>query len=258
MNQSELLKSFVLAIISSGALNAIVSHFLYSKKLKSENKYKGNEIISKDIGISLKTFRNLELELTHQELYEAEKEFKTNGAKVNMFEQECIYPEIFNNWNSYYDFFDKIQIFREKYEKYLSCEVALNAVYIDRYIMQLGLFMKTNGDESMLPDWGTLFICDLQKWQMKIDKLLIKEINKHEYKLESHETKKWNRLRKKIIEKEYKKTILYYLLTGDNNMKQSQRQIIDEIVKGIKNDYTSKKSTLKKRKNHFSKRQKNR
>ena len=206
MDKSELLKSIVVAVISSGFLNAIVSQFLYSRKLKNENKFKGNETISKDIGISLKRFRDLELELTRQELYEAEKEFKTNGAKVNMFEQECIYPEIFNNWNSYNVFFDKIQKFREKYEKYLSCEVALNAVYIDRYIMQLGLFMKANGDESMLPDWGTLFICDLQKWQIKVDKLLVKEINKHEYKLESHETKKWGKLRKKIIEKEYKTT----------------------------------------------------
>ncbi len=240
MNKNELIITIITAIISSGILNAIISHLLYSNKLKRENKSKANEGISKEIGISLKKFRELELELTKQELYEAEKKFRDYGYKVNMFEQECIYPEIFNDWDSYNSFFEKIQYFRKNYEKNLPCKVALNAVYIDRYIAQLILFMKNNGNESMLPKWGTLFIYDLKKWQKKIDKLLVKEINKHKYKLESHETKKWTRLRKKEVEKEYKNTILYYLITGEDILNKKQQKEIDNIYHCIKKDYTKK------------------
>ena len=238
MNQKDILNSFILAIISSGVLNAIVSHFLYSKKLKQENKYKANAIITKDIGKSLKKVRELELDLTKQEIYDAENEFLQRGSNVNFFEGECIYPEIFNDWKSYNDFHNQIQECRKNYEKFLSCKVALNIVFIDRYIMQLSLFMSENGGEEMLPTWGTLFIIDLHKWQKIMDRLLVKEINKHEYKLESHETIKWKIMRRRIIEKQYKKTILYYLITGNSDIKNRKRnKLIDEVVKEFKNKY---------------------
>lgn len=47
--------------------------------------------------------------------------------------------------------------------------------------------MSEHGTEADLPIWGTIFIFDLQKWQTHVDKLLIKEINKYNYKLESIE-----------------------------------------------------------------------
>lgn len=236
MNQKDILNRFILAIISSGVLNAIVSHFLYSEKLRQENKYKANVIVSNDIGNSLKKIRELELEITNQEIYDAENEFLQRGSDVNLFQGECIYPEIFNDWNSYNKFHNQIIECRKNYEKFLSCKVALNIVFIDRYIMQLSLFMSENGGEAMLPTWGTLFIFDLHKWQKAMDRLLVKEINKHEYKLESHETIKWRIMRKRIVVKQYKKTILYYLITGNSNIKNRKRnKLIDECIKEFKN-----------------------
>ena len=43
-------------------------------------------------------------------------------------------------------------------------------------------------------------------------KLLVKEINKTTFKLESHTTKKWELLRKRELEKQWKETLLYYLI----------------------------------------------
>lgn len=51
------------------------------------------------------------------------------------------------------------------------------------------------------------------KMAKKIDKLLVKEINKYSYKLESHASNKWKRLRKKELIKQYESTILHFLLT---------------------------------------------
>lgn len=73
--------------------------------------------------------------------------------------------------------------------------------------------MSENGNEASLPFWGAIFIADLQRWQKKIDKLLVKEINKYSYKLESHASNKWKRLRKKELIKQYESTILHFLLT---------------------------------------------
>ena len=65
--------------------------------------------------------------------------------------------------------------------------------------------MSENGNEASLPFWGAIFIVDLLRWLKKIDKLLVKEINKYSYK--------WKRLRKKELIKQYESTILHFLLT---------------------------------------------
>lgn len=213
MEKGELLLSILSTILGSSVLNGIITHILYNTKLKKELKNKGNDMIAQDIANSLKFFRNLELELTTQEIYNIEDELNERGSHVNFFEGECIYPAIFNDWASYNSFMEKIHTCREQHEKNFSCKIALNLVFIDRYTQQLSLFMKENGNEATLPFWGTIFIFDLQRWQKKIDKLLVNEINKYSYKLESHCSNKWKRLRRKELIKQYESTILHFLLT---------------------------------------------
>ena len=171
-------------------------------------------MITQNIASSLHFFRDLELELTAQGIYNIENELKERGSSVNFFGGECIYPSIFNNWTSYNAFMDKIHTCRVQHEKNLSCKLASNLVFIDRYTKQLSLFLSENGNEAALPSWGTIFIIDLHKWQEKIDKLLVKELNKCSFKLESHVGNKWNKAIKKELEKQYEKTILHFLLTG--------------------------------------------
>ncbi len=214
MDKEELLLSILSTILGSSVLNGVTTHILYNNKLKKELKNKGNNMVAQDIANSLQFFRNLELELTTQEIYNIENELNERGSDVNLFGGKCIYPAIFNDWTSYNAFIEKIHICREQHEKNFSCKIALNLVFIDRYTKQLSLFMSKNGNEPALPFWGTIFIIDLQKWQKKIDKLLVKEINKYSYKLESHASDKWKKLRKKELVKQYESTILHFLLTG--------------------------------------------
>lgn len=213
MDKEKLLLSILSTILGSSVLNGVITHILYNNKLKKELKNKGNDMIAQDIANSLQFFRNLELELTTQEIYNIENELNERGSDINLFGGECIYPAIFNDWASYDSFIEKIHICREQHEKNLSCKIALNLVFIDRYTKQLSLFMSENGNEASLPFWGAIFIVDLQRWQKKIDKLLVKEINKYSYKLESHASNKWKGLRKKELIKQYESTILHFLLT---------------------------------------------
>lgn len=223
MSKGQIIVTIIGAILSSSVLNGIITHILYNNKLKKEMKNKGNDMIAQEIQKSLQFTRNLELELTKQEIYDIENELDDRGSQVNLFDGECIYPYIFNNWETYNQFVDKIHECRNIYEKNLSIKVALNIVFIDRYINQLSLFMSENGGESLLPFWGTIFIFDLQKWQRKIDKLLVKEINKYTYKLESHRSLKWEKLKKNELIDQYQGTILYYLLNGKCKKKDEKR-----------------------------------
>lgn len=234
MKKWEFIITIVSAILGSSVLNGLFTHILYNSKLKKELRNTGNNMIAKIIEESLQYVRNMELQIKTQEILCIEEKLNQRGAQVNLFEGECIYPAIFNDWDSYNKFVDTIHECRSKYEKNLSCKIALNLVFIDRYINQLSLFMSEHGNEELLPYWGALFIFDLHKWQSRMDKMLVKEINKYTYKLESHETKKWKRKRKKELDGQYKSTILYYLLTGKCRRRDKKVMLhVDEVVQCI-------------------------
>lgn len=229
MDRKEIIITIVAAVISSGIFNIIITSILYKSNLKKELKFKGNNLQASEIEASLQAFRELELKIKTQELYNAEEELRNRGAGVNFFGGEAIYPAIFNDWDSINEYHELISECRKKYEKNLSCKLALNLVFIDRYIWQACLFMAENGAD--LPFWGTILIADLRNWQAKVDKMIVSKINKYTYRLESHETKKWLRLRKKELDQQYESTVLHYLITGRCNRKDSAKmKLVDGIL----------------------------
>ena len=232
MSREEMM-SIIIALIGSGILNVIITGLLYNKKLKNELKSNGNNMLAETIKNSLLDIRDLELKTTVQEILYIEEELKNRGAKVNMFEGEIIYPEIYNNMKTLEKFHDNIKRCREKNEKNVSIKIAQNLVFIDRYIMQSMIFIKENLNIMNMQEWATLFIIDIRKWQERFDKMLVKEINKHNYKLESHEREKWQKERKKEIEKQYDSTILNFLITGKYKKKDKK---IMETVKNYVNE----------------------
>ncbi len=236
MSREEII-SVIIAFIGSGVLNAFISNILYSKKLKKELKKDGNAMLAEEIEKSLLEIRELELKTKEQEILNVEEELNSRGSKVNLFGNEAIYPAIYNDNESLRAFFDDIQICRKRYEQNVSNKIALNLVFIDRYIAQSMLFIKDNIEILNMQEWAALFIIDIQRWRIKFDKMLIKEINKHKYRLESHETIKWNKLRKKELEKQYEGTILSFLLTGKCNKKdRKMMNVIENYINDLKNE----------------------
>lgn len=98
------MKNIILTILGSGTLSAVMSHLLYSKKLKKDLNYRGNDSIAKEIEKSLKYTRDKVLKLRTQELFSAKEEYEQRGSQANMFGGECIYPAIFNDCDSYCKF----------------------------------------------------------------------------------------------------------------------------------------------------------
>lgn len=228
---NEMLGPIITAILGSGLINCILTHILHSNKLRKEVKVKNNSMIAEKVAESLESFRDMELMLTTIEIYDVETEFEKKGAKVDMVNMNCaFYPAVFTDIQSIMQFVEKIRECRSKHEKYLSCRLALNLVFIERYMMKAMLFAKNYKGEKVLPTIGAFLVFDLQQWQKRIDKMLIKEINKATFKLESHETKKWSLLRKWELERQMKNTLLYYLVEGKcNRRKRKQMEFAKEM-----------------------------
>ena len=223
--------TIISAICGSGMISVFLSHILYNKKLTKEIHYKGKEKIAENILMALTEFRDLELMIKVYEIYDAENIFKDKAYRFKAFEGENIYPAIMNNAKALIDFQNKVIEIRIKYEKYLSCKVALNLIFIDKYIQQLIYFLNYHGGKERLHEWGLIFISDLQRWQRNIDKILVNEINKHTYELESHETRKYTFLFKKELLGQYENTILYSLIENKckRKNKKKMRAIKDYI-----------------------------
>lgn len=222
MSREEIM-TIIVALIGSGIINATISHILYSRKLKKELKNNGNNMVAKEIEKSLLAIRDLELKTKEIEYYKIVNGNDKISSDVNVFEHEPIYPSIYNSIDSVKKFYECIQTCREDYEKNVPIKIALNLVFIDRYITQSILFIKSNMKILSMPEWGGILIFDIQKWQKRFDRMLIKEINKHNYKLRSHATRKWNRTRKKEVEKQYDETILKFLITGETSKKNIKK-----------------------------------
>ena len=207
---------FIGMLFGSGVINSIISHILYSKKLKKDLESMGNNLIAQDIQKSLQFVRDVELKLTEIEIYGIEDP----DNDVDFFNPQGIYLSIFNDNKSFDEFRDLIGQCRKNHEKNLNYKIALNLAYIEKYLYTANSYIKENGDGKYIKFWGTVFIFDLQKWQVKMDKILVDEINKHNYKLVTHNPKKWNKKRDKEITKQYNNTVLHILCDEIKNEKE--------------------------------------
>ena len=241
----DFMKSFFLAVLSSAALNAVITHFLYSSKLKKDLRYHGNNKIAQSISTSLQEFRKIVLELKKFEVFNFERRLKDDPGSIDFIRGDPKYPACFKDIDSLKSFINKIRECREKYEDMMPCKIALNLVFIERYFMQLLILLKGK-NEKTLPILGTILAYDLDKWINRIDRLLVKEINRYSYKLESHETLKWRILRRKELVMQYNNTILHYLSTGEcPRCKRKLMKSVDELLATIISECRDNKENVK-------------
>lgn len=232
--ENGLVVSIFTAVLGSTVINGLLTHLLYSRKLKKDLKFHGNNEIAQSISNSLQEFRKIVLELKKIEIYNIDQRLKDDLNTINFISGEVKYPACFNDWGSLISVIEKIRGCREKYESMMPCKVALNLVFIERYFMQLIVFVKKHGGEKALPNWGTILKYDLDKWIKRTDVMLVKEINKYSYALESHESIKWKRLRKTELVKQFEQTILHYLITGECPFRQKKlMKSVDEVLETL-------------------------
>lgn len=225
-NGFEVLLDVIIALVSGG-LGVLLTHIFYKAKLKKEQKVRFENVIGDHIASSLLLIRDLELECQSMEIYNIHKLLNDEDANINLFGDLCQYLSIFNDWNCYKEYLNKIHEVRHKYEKYADCEVTLYLVFIEKYLYQLGLYLSEY-DEKLLPAFGAIFSGDIISWQREFDKVLIRKINSNRCKIESHFTLKYKRKRRKIIDKRWKKTLLGLIKTG--YAKKKKDKVVLEMI----------------------------
>lgn len=219
--------NFMIAIVSA-IVGGGVTHFYEGKKLKKEQKLRFEDMVGERVAESLLKIRDIELKASYVEIYNAEEEFRNPNQTFDFLNGGARYLSIFNDWKSYNDFLDSIRFARQNYEKDVDCETAALLVFIERYLCQLSLYMHSFKNEKLLPTLGTIFMCDIQNWQIKFDELLVKKINSHQCKLESHLTKKYQEKRKKLVEEPWKHTLLYLITTGEAT-NENEQEVLNSL-----------------------------
>lgn len=90
-------------------------------------------------------------------------------------ESEIVYMSIMENFKA---FANEINKARATIDDYLSCKVSAYLLYAEKYIMQFMKFIKyLEYTENDLYPFGLLLASDIQKWQRKLDSILVQELN---------------------------------------------------------------------------------
>ena len=126
--------TIITAILGSGILSTLISHLLYTQKLKKEQLMKSENGIGRKMITALESAQELMEELNFIEIFEAEDKFKDPNFRA--VDGDVLYPAIMGDSESLQKFHTAIRQFREKHERYIDCKTALYIVLLDRYVMQ--------------------------------------------------------------------------------------------------------------------------
>lgn len=194
-------------LLMSGISSAFLTHLFYRFKLKSEQRIRFQNIIGDRISESLIELRELIGEAAMIERYDIINPDESDERVIDAF-HGTIYPAVMGDMNTLISFTEKINDVRKKHEKNLDCKTALHLWYGSRYFTQLLIYISKEGYQNQLPELGTMFIFDIQKWHLSFDKILVKRINKPLNKIDHHQGKKWAWHRRRFI-KIWEKSLLY-------------------------------------------------
>lgn len=215
----ELLMTVVIAILSSGFINTIIAHILHRNRLTVENQKKVEKSMDDQILEALLKARELAHQIFTLEIYDCQGIIKQGN--FDAYHPEVVYPEIMNSPQYLKNYLDAITDFRKRYDLYLSRTIALNIIFIDRYLRQLQVYSNGWGESQIYPYIGAWIYIDLQKWAFQFDDLLVKKINRRKYKLQSHQGWLWKKQRRKIVEQQWEETLLYAMLNGTSKDKKT-------------------------------------
>lgn len=213
MNRTEIIVSIIIAVIGSAGLNGVITHILYNSKLKKEQKMKAKDAIWSKIVEALEEVRVLEQKARIQEIFDFESIFQsyeytdfTSGANR--------YPAIMGDSSDFFDFFREINGIREKWSRYLDPEIGALLFYMQIYCQRLMEYTSKNKLTDSYPMVGCFVFGDFLTWQVYLDNLIVKRLNKSSYKLYSENGVKWEKMKAKAFNKLWKATVLYKLINN--------------------------------------------
>ena len=199
-------------VVITGAVSTGLNVAFQKWHMKKDQRVRYENVIGDKIAEAFLAVRDIELEVKVQELYDADNRLKEG---INMFSPGPIYPAIMNSSEDFWKFFHKVNEARGEYEKYLDYKAAAYLYYMENYCMSL---MKYISEHQPLayPLAGTVFIIDLQAWQIAYDKMLVKRINRQNCRLYVKNGWRWEWAKKKVMKELWEKSILFKKINEEN------------------------------------------
>lgn len=229
------------------AITVILTHFFDSRKQRDEQKRRYLETIGSRISDALVCAREVCEKSSTIEVFAPDGNIRTEKAKdVNAFRNYPWYPGFMCDKNTLADFVSMVTEARAKHEPYLDLVSASYLYVLEKYLIDLLLYIKQNDLYDSLPFLGCAVIVDIQKWERSFDCHLVNQINKPHYKLFSRHGCLWQKAKKDARDKFLQKSELQKLMQGTsefpitlvfNKVKKSEnenRNICENGLSGTK------------------------
>ena len=210
MNKTEIIVSLIVAVLGGTGLNGIITHILYNSKLKKEQKMQAKNIIFDKIVNALEEIRKIEVSIRTQEIFNLEDIFESEKYTDFLEDNIVCYPAIMNSFDTFFEFFNKVNTSRETFAPYIDPEVGAYLYYMQNYAIELMEYIKKNN--LPYPFAGCFIFQDLLNWQTHLEELIVRRLNKLNYKLYPEHGKQWEKKKKKVKDILRKKSILYKLI----------------------------------------------
>lgn len=192
-------KQVSIAVVTA-IVTALLTHISESRKLRKQQDIAFQESLGKKIVDAYIKTREIVLQLeTIEALPESIQFSRENREKA---EELLYYPAIMEDIQTASEYCMKVSDTRRQFEPYLSNKAAAFLLILERYLMEVATFVVNYKLQDRTKRVGILVHPDLQKIEKAFDNVIVNEINKPRYYLETKSTWKY-KLTKAILKKKY-------------------------------------------------------
>lgn len=229
-----LIFSAILTAALTTVTSLLVQRYIIKKEFEKIDYQSQNElrkVIAEKIILALEETRRLASKTAEIEIYSDNIEFtnELNSAKDN-----AVYPSIFTDSDTYFEFINEIGDARAEYELYLKNDVRAYLYYMERYLFHAVQFATKH--EFSFPLTGAILIKDLEIWRNDLINIIVDDLNSPSLKLDNKNDASWEKAKKKM-DILWESSILYKLNNNiDEEMQELFNAIIQEQKEEIRND----------------------
>lgn len=212
-----MIKKLIIYIINSAPIcsiigiiiGAFITHFLYSQKLKKEQKSKVLlELTQKRIK-SIEKIRKLLDNLDSTEIYEITYDSNIKDADIMDLRNNLLYITFFHNIIEFRKFFNKFIKIKKECYSYVNDDIYLSLMIAERYLVTILQMISKNKDiQDNLTLFGGILYNEILKFKKKLNKELVQILNNPPLKYYSRCGRIYNYKYNKSLKK-LKSSLLY-------------------------------------------------
>lgn len=180
---------------------SVITHFFDMRKYRKERRNKYQDQIGENIASALTAVREIVLSTKGIDVYSDSIGYASIDS-TKAFSDTLRYPAFMANKDTLLEMCTSVSEARGKHEPYLDLMSAAYLYVFERYLMNLALYIGKNDCHDELGILGCVLIIDIQKWEEKFDRHLVKRINRPHYRLFSRHGWAW-KIAMNYVEKKY-------------------------------------------------------